>query len=239
MGGAESEAARVVRTAHGGESASRLTRLAPEDEARYRWAVSRVAAAIERGLAPSVAANRVIDPGRLRLEPWRSGRARFLAGAGALAGRAGVVLVADVRRCYPSIGPGTVAAALLGMGCHPGEVARIGRLLARFRDQGVPGLPIGPEPSAVLANAVLAGADGALSAQGFPFLRWVDDVMVGAADTGGAMRARATLKAALGRVGLTLHPAKTRIVAPEAALSALRRSGSWPSGRKEGRIGCL
>ena len=55
-----------------------------------------------------------------------------------------------------SISPETIAA-LLGP-----EAAHAVAVLRRFRERGVRGLPIGPEPSAILANAVLSRLDDAI-----------------------------------------------------------------------------
>ena len=111
--------------------------------------------------------------------------------------------VVDVRDCYGSIAPETIAA-LLGP-----EAAPAVAVLRHLRDEGVRGLPVGPEPSAILANAVLSAMDEAIRATGARHRRWVDDVIVwGTLDE--VRRARATLDGAVARVGLALHDRKTR-----------------------------
>lgn len=64
------------------------------------------------------------------------------------------------------------------MGCQTDEVAAVVHMLDYFNCNGIRGLPIGPEPSAVLAAAVLSHADTALESLGAPHLRWVDDFIV-------------------------------------------------------------
>jgi hypothetical protein len=76
----------------------------------------------------------------------------------------------------------------------------------------VRGLPIGPEPSAVLANAVLAEMDGAIRRAGARHLRWVDDVFLWGTRAD-VRRALGALDDALSRAGLALHPEKTRVLA--------------------------
>jgi histidine ammonia-lyase len=76
---------------------------------------------------------------------------------------------------------------------------------------GVRGLPVGPDASAVLANVVLAPVDRTLADEGIEHLRWVDDIVVTAADPRAALSA---IRRALERIGLRLNERKTRIVDP-------------------------
>ena len=112
-------------------------------------------------------ADRLRDPrhlsedGRAWLAPYRTARRRFHQEYRALAA-ALLVGRADVRECFPSISGRAVERALLRLGCHPSHVVPVRRLLDRFIERGIPGLPVGPPASAVLAKAVLAEADRAL-----------------------------------------------------------------------------
>ena len=63
------------------------------------------------------------------------------------------VVSADVHRCYPSIVPDAVGLALAECGIDAGDIEELLTLLRRIARAGTPGLPIGPESSAVLANA--------------------------------------------------------------------------------------
>jgi Reverse transcriptase (RNA-dependent DNA polymerase) len=76
----------------------------------------------------------------------------------------------------------------------------------------VRGLPIGPDPSAVLANAVLSEMDRAIRSTGARHLRWVDDIFLwgSGADVRHGLRA---LEDVAARMGLALHPEKTRFLA--------------------------
>jgi hypothetical protein len=148
-----------------------------------------------------------------------------------LAGRAGTVAVADVRNCYASIRDEVLADRLLRLGAPPREVERLRGLLERFHDQGISGLPVGPEPSAILANAVLGDADRALARAGVTSLRWVDDIVVFAASEPAAARALDRLAAGLADAGLEPAVEKTHLlstgVLPEIlGIGSLLRPGA-------------
>jgi hypothetical protein len=101
-------------------------------------------------------------------------------------------------------------------------------MLERLARDGFAGLPVGPEPSGALANAVLVAADRAvLQVGGRPPLRWVDDVLAAAPDERGAGRIVEALSEALGRLGLSLNAAKTRVFEPvPGSVAGVGGSGS-------------
>ena len=199
-----------------------LTVLPPDARATYRGLVAAVAPRIESSLRPCVLANRVqaasADPPLLRLRPWRAERRAFQSALGRLAAHDAVLAFADVRSCFPSVLADVVVGALERIGCAPGAVEDVSAFLGRLERAGIAGLPVGPEPSAVLANAVLSTADEALAADGYRHLRWVDDVVIAAADEASAMRGVATFADALGGLGLSLNADKTRVVVDPTAL---------------------
>jgi reverse transcriptase-like protein len=193
-----------------------LAELDPSFARAYERLVAVLAPEIERTLAPGVLANRVAFADRargiVRLEPWRSARVRFRrALADGVAGATTVVL-ADVRDCYASIGPDVCAIALRRIGAPRSSIVELGRLLRELQAGGLPGLPVGPAPSAVLANAVLAGADRSLAGAGLAHVRWVDDFVAFASGAAEAHRALAVLRFALADLGLELCEAKTRLL---------------------------
>jgi hypothetical protein len=203
---------RVPVLKAGGSGVRWLDVVDPDEEALYRAATARVVGAFEAGLGREVVANRVADPSpKLRLEPWRPARHRFRAAAARLAGHEGVVVLADVRDCYPSIEPHVVERSLSALGCDQRAITVLMEILGRFCEGGVRGLPVGPEPSAVLANAVLSGVDRALAKEGYRHLRWVDDFVVAASDRGAATRILERLRSALAEVGLEIAPEKSGI----------------------------
>ena len=188
-----------------------ITRLDPAGDAVYRETVRPLAGRIERALGPEVLAIRTRPaPGGWRLVSWGSARAAWrttLRGALREATRETAFAVADVHDCYGSISPEAIGALLGPEAAHAVEFLR--RLQERH---GVRGLPIGPDPSAVLANAVLSEMDRAVRSTGARFVRWVDDVVLwgSRADVYQALRA---LDDAATRMGLALHRGKTRLLA--------------------------
>jgi hypothetical protein len=211
-----------------------LSRLDPADAAAFSGAVGWIAPRIEGTLRPEVLANRLGPLGRLA--PWGPGRTRWLSEIDRRlrTDRPPSVLAADVRECYASIGDRALAASLGATGAAECDIEAILGLMAGFRDQGVSGLPVGPEPSAVLANAVLAGADEALRTAGVIHLRWVDDFIVFASDDALARAGLEALHRSLALVGLELNEAKTRMthdpLEARALVSASRRSFATDSG---------
>ena len=193
---------------------------------RYVRLVAASADAVEACLSDAVVANRVrswrLEPPELRLRPWRVERRVFAARLNTLAGRARTIVFADVRRCYASISAATVGKTLRRDGV--GAADELERFLHELEGAGVPGLPVGPEPSAVVANAVLTPVDRALSDAGIRHLRWVDDLVLAAEDPGAALE---VLRGSLATVGLRLNERKTRVVLDPRAIGS--RAGLSPS----------
>jgi hypothetical protein len=134
------------------------------------------------------------------------------------------LLRADVAEFYPSVGERALRV------CLGDDADEVLVLLRSFWEEGIGGLPIGPEPSAILGNAVLAPADRALRAAGLASIRWVDDWLVPVPDRRATGRAMAALETALEDLGLTLNPSKTMVLAPEQVRHVFGRSGSAAPG---------
>jgi hypothetical protein len=199
----------------GGER--RLTVLHPLDDAAYRRVVAKLSCMLERVLGPEVAANRVRSSVPFRLRSWRWERSAFEGRRGVLAARSEVVVKTDVRECYPSIKPEVAEAAFVGLGAR--AVRPLRRMLERFADAGVMGLPIGPDASAVVANAVLASVDEAARRSGAVHLRWVDDVWASCRDERQAAEVLDRIREALAVIGLSVNERKTRVMDRAEALS--------------------
>jgi hypothetical protein len=185
-----------------------LTVLDPADDAAYRASVGPLIGRIERSLGPEVVAVRARgDDAGWTLAPWGAARATWRSSIrrAILDASGGTFAVADVHDCYASISPETITALLGPQG------AQTVALLRRFRERGVRGLPIGPEPSAVLANAALSRLDRAIRSAGARHLRWVDDVVLwGPPDE--IRTAMAAMRRAGEAIGLVLHRDKTRVL---------------------------
>jgi sugar phosphate isomerase/epimerase len=188
-----------------------LTVLRPQDGRAYRALVAGAAPVIERSLGLEVAANRVASSD-LSLRPLETEWRAFVQTRVRLLEAARVVVQADVTDCYGSIAPDRVERTLLELGAMTEAAGAIRRYLERLQEHGVRGLPVGPDPSAVLANAVLGAVDRSLGGAGFRHVRWVDDVWIAAEDRVHAERALATLRRSLERLGLRVNERKTAVV---------------------------
>lgn len=208
-----------------GKVGRRLTVLGPTAAAVYAAAVAGVAPAVEAALGPGVHGGRVVGFAPLRIEPWSTARARHRRAALERAGGAAVALRLDVADCFRTISPQAVAAALRAVGAPRTAIDEVGRFLARTAAAGVPGLPAGPDPSVVLANAVLRALDRA-AGEGRGYLRWYDDLLILAPGSAAAARLEAAIAAAAAEVGLRLHPAKRRIAVGPIAIRRLILGGA-------------
>jgi hypothetical protein len=198
-----------------------LISLDPRDLRDYERAIAAAVAPIERSLGGMVRANRADHTGP---RPYGPAAAAWHADLRELAGRPGVVITSDVRRCYRSIGPAAVERGLRRAGVDPQTRGSIAGLLAAFGGAGIEGLPVGPWPSGVLANAVLAVADDTVAAEGATIARWVDDVIIAGPSTAVA-RAGAAWRRALHDLGLLEHEGKRFHGPCDAILGARVRSG--------------
>jgi hypothetical protein len=195
--------------------------LDPVVHARYRAAVAGVVGAVERSLGREVTGGRCLATRRgLALESWRRARRRHVRRVASW--RCAVVRL-DVRDCFASISSEVVEEALARARADRTDAEAVVGMLRAFEADGIRGLPVGPEPSAVLANAVLTAADRSLRSLGLPFVRWSDDVFVPVLD------ARAVVEAwAAALEPLALRPAheKTRV----EAIVSVRSRPSGPLG---------
>ena len=203
-------AVRFVRVRHAGTE-KRFVLLDVATRERYVELVARSAGAIEGLLSPAVMANRVaswsVCPPELVLRPWRLERRLFATRLAGLPARGRTIAFADVRRCYASMSPSIVGDALRRVGIPAAR--EVEGFLADLERIGVEGLPVGPDASAVLANAVLAQVDRTLREAGVEHLRWVDDVVLSGGDASAAL---SVFRTALARIGLQPNEAKTRIL---------------------------
>ena len=162
-----------------------------------------------------------MTPDGLALEDWRGARGRFRAAARSNLDGAASVFLGDVEDCYGSIGRSTVMTALRRLDLDAADAGRVGGVLADLQRRGVRGLPVGPDASAILGNAVLLEVDHAFAREGLTFLRWVDDVVVFAPNQDVAMHAQHVFHRALAHLGLRVNEAKTTVVDPIRARGRL------------------
>jgi hypothetical protein len=208
--------------------ARRIVRLDPADDALYRAAVAPLTPSIERALGDDVLSVRARGRGRVptvRLEAWGPARRRWSAQLRSAIGSEPVALVADVRDCYRSIRPQRLEGRLRALGADREQATAVRASLERIGERG---LPVGPDPSAILANAVLLDLDEAMRASGLRHRRWVDDVVAFARTRREASLALDRLRRAMDAAGIEAHPLKTAVVVGGAALGR-RPSGPAPS----------
>jgi hypothetical protein len=195
-----------------------VTRLDPAGGAAYRDAVRPLVGRIERSLGPEVFAVRAghVESGR-RSPSWAVARAAWRSALRLAIGEAApgtAFAVADVRDCYASIAPETIDA-LLGPAAAPAIA-----VLRHLHERGVRGLPVGPEPSAILANAALSRLDLVIRRAGVRHVRWVDDVALWGSRED-VRRTLGALDAGAARLGLDLHHEKTRLLADRTEARAM------------------
>jgi hypothetical protein len=181
-----------------------LVRLDPVTGRAYEHAVAPIGRWAERRLGPGVLANRLDPRAPATVRPWRTARARWDELVRRPQSR--LLVRADVVDCYGAIGERALRRAL-------GDRAdALIEVLRPMWDAGVRGLPIGPDPSAIVANAVLATVDEAVASAGGTPLRWVDDWAVPVPDPRRAGAVLVSIERALDRIGLELHAGKSGIV---------------------------
>ncbi len=197
-----------------------MATLSYRDARRWHALAGRVTRVLEQRLSDQVCGNRatVDGPGwSLRALRPSLGKARLRAQR--LASRTSLLIRADVASFYPSVTPGVLSGSLRRVGVEPADARLAADLVDGWGSDGYAGLPIGPPGSAVLANAVLRPVDGAL--RELPFLRWVDDYLIGCRTERDAHRALDLLDETLAGMGLRRSRAKTRVEED-------RRSIRWP-----------
>jgi hypothetical protein len=159
----------------------------------------------------------------VRLEPWLRARRRWRGIVQGIVRDPTWVVGADVESFYASIGESALRRTL------PTGVDGVLALLRTLREDGVTGLPVGPDASAILANAVVAPVDQAIHDAGGVPLRWVDDWLVLTSSRAHADRVLVAIERALRELGLRLNPTKTRLFAPPELSRILTTEGSGGS----------
>jgi hypothetical protein len=199
-----------------------MARLSYPDSTRWQALAGRVTRVLEPRLSDQVRGNRAtVDRRGWSLRSLRPSLGQARLRAARLASRASLLVRTDVASFYPSVTPGVLAASLRRVGTESADARLAADLVDGWGSDGYAGLPIGPPGSAVLANAVLRPVDGAL--RDLPFLRWVDDYLIGCRTEREARWALDLLDETLAGLGLRRSRAKTRV---EADRPGIR----WPGG---------
>jgi reverse transcriptase-like protein len=196
--------------------------LTPRDEEAWHRLGGRVASFIEQRLQPSVLANRSIESATTwRLAPLGSAIRLANRAAARVAGRSSLLLRTDVASFYASVTAPVLAESLRSSGADPVDARVAADMLEEWGSEGYAGLPIGPPASGVMANAILRPVDQEVAPM--PFLRWVDDYLVGLGSERSVDDAIDRVDSALEGLGLERSEPKTEV------LEGGRR-GPWPGG---------
>jgi len=84
----------------------------------------------------------------------------------------------DVKGYYPSVDLGRLGSLLEECGCLVPAAVLILKILQKWQlRDGLQGLPIGPQVSAVVGNFLLRPVDRSFEANGHEYLRWSDDIL--------------------------------------------------------------
>ncbi|MHB1582791.1 MAG: RNA-directed DNA polymerase [Acidimicrobiales bacterium] len=201
----------------------------PFDEAIYRGLVGRIAPLVDLGLTSEVQSYRLrsLRPTwKYRSYKYGDSERRGRAHAFASSDEFEALAKLDVKSYYPSIDLETLARVLItDLGCSPGDVEMITELLRDWQDVwGVKGVPIGPEASGLLGNAMLVPLDWAFDAAGIGFTRFTDDVTLFLRPGHDWDAIHEQVVAVLGSLGLELNEKKTRYVTDP--LEACRLAGA-------------
>lgn len=134
------------------------------------------------------------------------------------------VLRCDVSRFYPSIYTHSLPWGIEGKDYVKQHWAannlgavwsnNLDKLARNQNDQQTVGIPIGPDPSLVLAECLLSAVDEDLAAKhpSLKGIRFIDDYEFALRERGEAERVISDLQAILSRYELALNPSKTRII---------------------------
>ena len=116
---------------------------------------------------------------------------------------------ADIAAFFDSVDTTGLGDLLAGL--FPAEplTALIRQWLERFAAAGIPGLPQGWVLSPLLSNLFLDRFDREMEREGFRLVRYADDFVALSRENQGGDAGMGIIEAALGRLGLRLHPDKT------------------------------
>lgn len=158
-----------------------LAWLDPFDHLIYWAATGRLVGAIEAGVdRTSVFSARVVGlPPGWKVESWGSAIEARQAGGLTRLEDAGGMGVFDLKNCFTHITTDVLGESFDPMPIEPSSRAWLLSWLGDLHERsGVPGLPMGHQPSHVLANALLCRLDRNFITEGINFGRYVDDIWV-------------------------------------------------------------
>ena len=153
----------------------------PEELIVLRTAAGHVVRSTDPLLSPRVHSNRLDRRYRCwHFRDYKKAWSRFITcGLSLLDGRRySAMYRTDIESYYPSVELERLQSLLQGYGCLVPAAVLILKVLRKWQlRDGLRGLPIGPEVSAVLGNFLLHPVDRSFEANGYEYLRWSDDIL--------------------------------------------------------------
>ncbi|MEJ3747896.1 RNA-directed DNA polymerase [Actinomycetes bacterium KLBMP 9797] len=215
----EPRRAEFFRVPKAGMTSRPAALLAPEDRLLYEGLADQVTSALQAFLPPPVVWPRP-DDGDPSYEKFSMAPADW---------NQRYVVTADIESFYECIDHALLASFV---GAHLKGKAAYLLALESFLDAvmgATVGLPQGPPASEVFASAYLLPVDVNISRAGWSYVRYADDLLVGADTITDGRRKIETLETALREIGLRLNVSKTKIMRTATYLGMLNK----PSRRVE------
>jgi hypothetical protein len=153
--------------------------LEPLDAIVYVALVHSVASQIGKSrMGPEVACSYRILVDRSSFFAGGSGFARYRNQCEKLSRRYKYVLTTDISDFYNQIYLHRVCNALELVANNKSAGAEIERFITKLNNKASQGIPVGPAPSVVLAEAVMMDVDQHIANEGFDHVRYVDDIRI-------------------------------------------------------------
>ncbi|OBR47204.1 RNA-directed DNA polymerase [Paraburkholderia tropica] len=153
--------------------------LEPLDSIVYVALVHAVAPEIsESRMGPDVACSYRINVDRSSFFVGGSGFSRYRQQCEKLSAEYKYVLTTDISDFYNQIYLHRVCNAIELVSDTKSAGTEIERFITRLNNKASQGIPVGPAPSVVLAEAVMMDVDQHIAHQGFDHVRYVDDIRI-------------------------------------------------------------
>jgi len=195
-----------------------FTRLNPIDLTLYQALIDRLAPDIDRALPGRdvvMAYRQTLEPDQVHAFNGTPSRAayedRIQEMFSAFDGMR-YAITADITGFFLHIGIDELEHRLYAASTQIDAVRDVLDLLKGWQTLGIRGLPQGIRPSSPLANLFLTPIDELLASLGIPYVRWMDDWVIGASGFHAAREIQDEVERSLYGIGLTLASDKTRIV---------------------------
>jgi hypothetical protein len=206
------------------------TQLDPLDMVFYTALILEIGEELERSRIP--AGDRISFSSRFKIEAdfrlfeKTVGYPEFQAHSRELAGRYPHIVLTDIADFYPRIYLHRLENALdAKLPGHATHAKAIVRLLKSWNQHVSYGIPVGNNPSRLLAELVIDDVDRALLSEGIVFARYVDDYRIFCRSSQEAYQGLARLANLLYEMhGLTLQAEKTQIMPSERFLKDILES---------------